>query len=534
MIGFTDVAVWAWVVTTAVRLVRARRLTVSSAACAAFLLVTVMDGDPRSGPGAQAGPLGLALDLSWVLALALTARWLLLGYYGTARPPWFRPLHVGAGCPAAVLGGAWLPLLYGRAVDRSAWLVARWWALHLIVLGLAGLILVLAVAGACTVRGRHRVRLLTAAAGGWLTGEAALLDLQTPATALSLGASSTTHLLVEVSLTLYWGAAGLSLLPRRGRRDDPRVAAGLEELWLWLAPAEPPLVIDERTDTGVWVSDAVITVRDRIGALQRCCAPTTLTQAERAGRRNGLSPRRARAMAVAECLWQARRAEQRGDPERSPHANLMVIGGGRWLDQELRWLLDVYNALELIAGHQPTQPARAQTRSPLADPELVARCQRRLEEWLPSPRPATMAATRAVIARRRGRRIGVIACDTLSTGALYAKVLDRDLLFLDKQAGPFMLTASEAHELGHLIWDHTPITLNADPHNQRHTRAEMLAATPDLSPELVLGVLGRCLGHQDWHNDPAEAEAEVTGRLIVRHLVHAPGVGLARYLDERR
>jgi hypothetical protein len=403
------------------------------------------------------------------------------------------------------------------------------------VLTLSLAVITLAVAAVPVVRGRHRLSLLATACASLLTCEAALIDLQqTSPTTLSLGASSTTDLLVRMALVLYLTAASLPLLPHRAHRNDPRVVPALEELWRWLAPAQPPLDIDEQSDTGVWVSDAVIALRDRIGVLQPWCHPAALSLAKRAARGNGLPRRRARAMAVAECLWHALRAETRGEPQRDGHAYLIGVGGGRWLEQEVLWLLDLHDALRVIASDQPARTSTSfPAPSPLTDPELVARCEQRLAECLPSPRPATMAAIRAAVARWRSRPIGVVPCDTLSARAIYAKVVDLDLFFLDSRVGEFMRLVAEAHELGHLISNHAPIALDPNAPDQQQALEEVLAATPDLSPDLVLGLRGRCMGnHVDWHSDPAEAEAEVTGRLIVRHLLHAPGAGLARFLDE--
>jgi hypothetical protein len=138
-----------------------------------------------------------------------------------------------------------------------------------------------------------------------------------------------------------------------------------------------------------------------------------------------------------------------------------------------------------------------------------------------------MAAIRAIISRRRHRPIGVTLSDQLPARALYARAADLDLLVLDRRDSPIMRVVGEAHELGHLICDHPTTPL--------HGPAAALNL-PDLDDDLVLSIRGRffygCADWADWNDDLTEAEAELTGRLLVRHLLHAPGAGLAVYLDE--
>lgn len=496
----------AWVTTClwrGIRWDRRRRTslpTQATGACGAFALTVL-----------PFGPV-VVHHSGWIAALALNISWIGgPGYYGTASPLGRRLARLALPVAAATITGN---LVLGVTCTDSRSTVLRHLLLEqVVILGLATGMALLAGAGARVVRGRPRASLVLLAVGTASAAESALVNIQTsihgspgsPALLASL------HTVAELACL-----AGL-LLPLAPRRSAPRsqldTARALESLWRLLAPGQAPIRIDDEADRGTWTFDGVISIRDRLAELQQLCPHTEFELAHQLARRDRHGRQVARAIAAARCLQVALRAEAAGHPPVTGPVNLLGMGGGRWLDHEVSWLAAVYRELRRLIPPCPSTATNTQSsQTPWTDPQLVQQCEQRLAQWFPGPLPATISTIRAAISQRRDRPIGVTITDNLPARALVATTADVDLVFLDRQDTPFMRIVNQAHELGHLICGHTGSTLTTA------ARSVRCRCTP--SPG-------------GWAADPIETEAEIIGRLIARHLIHAPGAGLAAYLEER-
>lgn len=477
--------------------------TQATGACAAFVLTVL--------PGATAA----VHESGWIAALALNVAWLGgPGYYGTAAPLGRRLARLAL--PLATIAIT-ANLVTAAIYTQPHATMVRALIVHALILGLAVGGAARAGAGARVSRGRPRASLVLLALGAASTAEAALINVQNAAVQNAAGYSPPAPT-VTVALHTFAELAFLAglLLPLAPRHQRSRHLVNnshtLESLWRLLA-GQAALRIDDDADLGAWTSDAVIAIRDRFAELQQRCPRTEFELAFHHARRDRHRRQTARAIAAAHCLHLALRAEAAEHPRVKDPVNLLGMGGGRWLDHEVAWLTAVHRELcRLLAPHPHTTTTVHPGPSLWADRQLVEQCQARLSAWFPGPLPATISAIRAAIAHRRDRAIGVTLSDNLPSRALVAAVTDVDLVFLSRQDTHLMRIVNEAHELAHLICGHTGTPLTAGSVRCRCSPA---------------GTAG------SWTDDPIEAEAEIIGRLIARHLIHAPGAGLASYLEER-
>ncbi|WP_028935632.1 ImmA/IrrE family metallo-endopeptidase [Pseudonocardia spinosispora] len=498
--------------------------------------------------------------LALVVALGLTARWLLTVHYGTATPPHWHTLLLCFAAAATIMTvaglrsvpAAALTTLENPTIPRPLFDLAFAGAFAVCLLLACGAIIASSTAAFTLAQVRYRVSLGcigAAAACFWLYAAftcyiqiAALSGMHWPLPSPVVTDSFLTCALLSITTAL----ALPLLLPRSGRRRDVMTIRTVTALWEWLSPAHPPLAIDEQaTVGGVGVSDATSALLDRIWRLQHWVNPQQLAAATATARSQGLAQRRATLVAVVNCLEEALTSERLRRPTERRVADLLPTTGTGRFEAELKWLMDLAATRGLPrtirTGRRPNSQPVAPAIPALADPDLLAQCEQHLERWLPGQPPTTVTAIVGVISRKLGQRIHIVIGDAEGLPlpiALWLGAPNEHLIWVDKHTTPMQRTISLLHEIGHIICGHTPTPVATTQQDSRQQLPDPVAALSTATPRSgpVLAYRGRDLGTSSGGcssvDDRIEAEAELTGRLLASHLLHAPDAALAAYLDE--